>query len=53
MMESIWQKGVARSKFDTLKGDLKTDVLIIGGGITGLLCAYFLHKQGQGRVRRQ
>ena len=46
MMESIWQKGVARSKFDTLKGDLKTDVLIIGGGISGILTAYFLHKYG-------
>lgn len=46
MMESIWQKGVTRPKFDTLKGDLKTDVLIIGGGISGILTAYFLHKYG-------
>jgi len=32
--------------FPPLKGDAKTDVLIIGGGMAGLLCAHFLHKAG-------
>lgn len=45
-MDSIWTKGAELPKFPTLQGDLKTDVLIIGGGIAGILCAYFLQKQG-------
>ena len=32
--------------FAPLQGDLKTDVLIIGGGMAGLLCAHALEKQG-------
>ncbi len=32
--------------FGSLKKDSKTDILIIGGGIAGLLCAYFLERAG-------
>lgn len=32
--------------FESLSGDAKTDVLIIGGGICGILCAYFLKNAG-------
>lgn len=45
-MESLWRKNVEMPSFPTLEGDVKTDVLIIGGGIAGLLTAYFLHKRG-------
>lgn len=43
---SIWLKNLDRNEFPTLKEDIKTDVLIIGGGITGILLAYFLHNRG-------
>ncbi|WP_370867459.1 FAD-dependent oxidoreductase, partial [Flavonifractor plautii] len=32
--------------FTALEGDLSTDVLIIGGGMAGVLCVYFLHHAG-------
>ena len=46
MMESIWPETTALPTFDSLKQDLKTDVLIIGGGLAGILCAYMLDKAG-------
>lgn len=45
-MDSIWTRNVDMPHFPTLEGEVKTDVLIIGGGITGILCAYFLKEQG-------
>lgn len=45
-MKSIWQNGVTPKEFPKLEGDASTDVLIIGGGITGLLTAYALHNAG-------
>ena len=45
-MDSIWSKSVELPHFPSLKGDVKTDVLIIGGGIAGILCAHFLKEQG-------
>ena len=33
-------------EFGKLHGDTKTDVLIIGGGLCGILCAYFLQQEG-------
>ncbi len=44
-MESVWND-VERIKFDSLSGDIKTDVLIIGGGMCGILCAYMLKNAG-------
>ncbi len=44
--KSLWQENIKMPEFPTLKGNLKTDVLIIGGGITGVLLAYFLHIKG-------
>ncbi len=45
-MESIWKEAVDRVRFDALDGDARTDVLIVGGGLTGLLCAYELCRAG-------
>ncbi len=45
-MESIWQKEVQLPSFPKLNGDISTDVLIIGGGIAGILTAYFLKQSG-------
>ncbi len=45
-MKSLWTKDIVLPEFPTLKEDIKTDVLIIGGGIAGILTAFFLHKQG-------
>lgn len=45
-MESIWKKSVSPVRFDTLNGNTSTDVLIIGGGIAGILCAYKLKNAG-------
>lgn len=45
-MNSIWTENINRPAFGTLQRDIKTDVLIIGGGITGILCGYQLQKAG-------
>ncbi len=46
MINSIWNTSVDLKKFDSLKGDFRTDVLIIGGGITGILLASKLQELG-------
>lgn len=45
-MGSIWEDTVKRVHFDALKGNKSTDVLIVGGGIAGILCAYKLKNAG-------
>ncbi len=46
MEDSIWRQTAELPEFAPLDGDLKTDVLIIGGGLAGLLCAYRLDRAG-------
>ncbi len=45
-MRSIWEETFAPEGFPALDKDIRTDVLIIGGGLCGLLCAYQLHQTG-------
>lgn len=45
-MKSVWQETVNIPEFPRLKGDIHTDVLIVGGGMAGILTAYFLHQKG-------
>lgn len=59
MQESLWSDGVIMPEFPKLDGDLSVDVLIVGGGIVGVLCAAKLQSAGvnyalveQGRICR-
>ena len=45
-MDSIWQQTAKLPRFSSLEGDRSTQVLIIGGGIAGLLCAHRLTRAG-------
>ena len=45
-MNSIWTQTAELPRFAPLDRDLKTDVLVIGGGLAGLLCAYWLNRAG-------
>lgn len=42
LVHSVWSEQIELPKFESLKGDLQTEVLIIGGGLAGILCAYML-----------
>lgn len=45
LKQSIWLNEDLDSNFPYLDNDIETDVLIIGGGIVGILCAYELKKR--------
>ncbi|MBQ2897142.1 MAG: FAD-dependent oxidoreductase [Clostridia bacterium] len=46
MNKSLWTDKTDLPQFEKLNGNKKTDVLIIGGGLCGILCAYFLKQAG-------
>ena len=46
MKKSVWTENVDLPEFESLSGDAKTDVLIIGGGLCGIMCAYYLEQAG-------
>ena len=46
MNKSIWQDNIKMPEFKERDVKNSTDVLIIGGGIFGILCAYFLKEKG-------
>ncbi len=46
MIDSVWADTAQLPSFSSLKQDVRTDVLIVGGGLAGLLCAYMLTQDG-------
>ncbi|MBQ8747928.1 MAG: FAD-dependent oxidoreductase [Clostridia bacterium] len=45
-MNSVWKETEKRVRFAPLSDNKTTDILIIGGGIAGILCAYKLKNAG-------
>ena len=45
-MNAIWSDAVQLPQFEPLRSDRKTDVLVIGGGMAGILCAHQLQQAG-------
>lgn len=45
-MKSVWSDFERSLSFNSLEGDFKTNTLIIGGGIAGILCSHFLRSAG-------
>ncbi len=45
-MNSVWVQDINKPKFPALNKDINTDILIIGGGMAGILCAYMLKSAG-------
>lgn len=46
MTNSLWTQTAKLPEFPQLQGDRKADVLVIGGGIAGILCAKVLQDAG-------
>ena len=46
-MQSVWEQGSFCKKFPEVTRDLKTDILVIGGGMVGVLCAHKLQEAGR------
>jgi glycine/D-amino acid oxidase-like deaminating enzyme len=46
MYKSVWTESCSIKERPPLDGDKRVSVLVIGGGIAGILCAYFLKKSG-------
>ena len=43
---SIWLKSINPKEYKSIEHNLRTEVCIIGGGITGISTAYYLSKHG-------
>lgn len=46
MNKSLWTHTARGKEHDKLNGNIKTEILIVGGGIAGLTTAYLLAKKG-------
>ena len=45
-MKSVWKENSKLPEFKQLDCDVTTDVLVIGGGMAGILTAYFMKQKG-------
>ena len=48
--KTTWMEKVSKKKYPTFSGKKKADVMIVGGGITGVVTAYLLAKAGKSVV---
>lgn len=46
-MDTIWEKTVDMPSYPPLKGTKKVETAVIGGGMAGILTAYFLAREGR------
>lgn len=46
-MKSVWSESCKFKRREVLEKDIKTDILIIGAGIAGILTAYMLKQEGR------
>ena len=46
-MKSVWSESCNFDKREELKSNIKTEVLVIGAGMAGILIAYLLKKKGE------
>src|SRR5438445_12677242 len=44
--EAYWQESGSLPRFESLSQDLEVDVVVIGGGLTGITAAYLFKKAG-------
>ena len=49
-MTSLWTGTVNLPAYPALDGDCRTDIAVIGGGLTGLLTAWLLRREGAGTL---
>lgn len=45
-MDFLWTKDIEQISFPAITSDIKTDVIVIGGGMAGILCAMKLQQAG-------
>ena len=46
-MKSLWSTTIQLSERESLRADIRTENVVIGGGIAGILIAYLLQEKGQ------